>query len=135
MQRILVTSSLDIGTDQTHTIECIEASPLKNILYVSLKVDCQEFPKGLPVLVIDLSFHNIKSRSFLYLIEETLETRNTSWISSLKRLSFCDSVFLAVGGDQKILDLFYVHDESPGEFQMSRSKTKSQTTFPTGPFS
>ena len=120
MQNLLVTSSLNITTDQKYSIDCIEASPLEDILYVSLSVDLEEGSKNLPVLVIDLSSHKIKSRSLLHLTKEMVETQNTCWISSLKRVCFCDSVFLAVGGDQMILDLFYVHDERASAFMMGR---------------
>ena len=60
--------------------------------------------------------------TYVFLIKEILETRNTRWITALKRLSFCDSIFIAVGGSQKILDLFSVRNEKPGKFEISRSR-------------
>ena len=58
--------------------------------------------------------------SALFNNPDILETRNKLWITALKRLRLCKSVFLAVGGDQHILDLYCVQEEEAARFKMSR---------------
>jgi hypothetical protein len=49
-----------------------------------------------------------------------LETRNSWYISAIKRISYGGIEVLAVAGDKKIIEFFLIINESTANFQMSK---------------
>ena len=132
MDNPLQTSFVDTGIKEIESINCIEASPEEHIAYVAGKLTSRNARQSCPVVVIDLfnNYINCKSHEAMINSKDILETRNTEWITGLKRVSFSNSIFLAVGGDRKILDLFFVQREQASNFKMSKSSLNQYRPYP-----
>ena len=106
-------SQLDLGVEEMGNVLCVEMLLISGILYTSGQLSTFNARKNCPVIIIDFQRNKIK---------EVLETRNKFWISALKRINYQDSKFLVVGGDQKMLDFYFILQESSIDFKISITK-------------
>ena len=62
MQNPLQTTIVDTDIKEIKSINCIEASPLQDIVYVAGGLISNKARQSCPVLVIDISNHELKGK-------------------------------------------------------------------------
>ena len=109
-------SQLDLVVEEMGNVLCVEMLLLSGILYTSGQLSTFNARESCPVIIIDFQRNKIK---------KVLATRNKFWISALKRKNYHESKFLIVGGDQKMLDFYFISQESSIDFKISITKYSS----------